>query len=443
MIDTVPSDPLYIRLLVASQLAQHIRTKLEEETGYTATVGISTNKLLAKLVGNQHKPNAQTTLLPPYLDEDATGYDNVTKFLDDHDIGKLPGIGFKMAQKLRFMVLGREAGFTSGVVYGGTKEHVLVRDVRCYPGMSLKALENILRGPGAPNDIGGRVWGLLHGSDETQVSKARDVPRQISIEDSYLRLDTLNKVTQELSKLATSLLKRMHTDLLEDEDDVGADDGAASTSVGSSRRWLAYPRTIRLSTRPRPLENPDGSRDRSFTRISRSAPLPTFALSLKANMATLVEKLVNETLLPLFRKLHPERKGWNLSLVNVAVTNMADGASEMGGVGRDIGKMFRRQDHVLRQWKVEEAAPTPVPREEPADAIDVQQHTWGSEDVPTWSQSQGEHLGPSDSLAPDDDGASAAAAATCTCERCGALFPIFAWGSHVRWHSQTDGGTCG
>ena len=336
-----------------------MRTRLEAEKGYTATVGISTNKLLAKLVGNTYKPNAQTTLVPPYTSgEDDETIDNVTAFIDDHEVGKIPGIGFKIAQKLRTHLLQRPAEFDAGLVYGGTKEAVLVRDVRTHPGIGPETLERILGGPGVPHGTGTKVWGLLNGCDDTEVGQAREIPRQISIEDSYMRLDTLEAVTKELRMLAKRLLERMHTDLLEEDDDAH-DLSTAPTSAPPKpmKRWLAHPKTLRLSTRPRAPQNPDGTRNRSFARISKSGPMPTFVFSLKDNnntMDAVVEKLLSETLLPLFRKLHPEKKGWNLSLVNVAATNMADAARERGGVGRDIGKMFRRQDEVLRQWRVDD-----------------------------------------------------------------------------------------
>ncbi|KAI4613484.1 uncharacterized protein J4E87_009785 [Alternaria ethzedia] len=351
-------DLLHLRLALGSHLAHYVRTRLEAEKGYTATVGISTNKLLAKLVGNTYKPNAQTTLVPPYTtDEDDETIDNVTAFIDDHEVGKIPGIGFKIAQKLRTHLLQRPAEFDAGLVYGGTKEAVLVRDVRTHPGIGPETLERILGGPGVPHGTGTKVWGLLNGCDDTEIGQAREIPRQISIEDSYMRLDTLEAVTKELRMLAKRLLERMHTDLLEEDDDAH-DLSTAPTSAPPKpmKRWLAHPKTLRLSTRPRAPQNPDGTRNRSFARISKSGPMPTFVFSLKDNndVDAVVEKLLSETLLPLFRKLHPERKGWNLSLVNVAATNMADAARERGGVGRDIGKMFRRQDEVLRQWRVDD-----------------------------------------------------------------------------------------
>ncbi|KAI4944851.1 hypothetical protein J4E91_008539 [Alternaria rosae] len=439
------------------------------EKGYTATVGISTNKLLAKLVGNIYKPNAQTTLVPPYTStEDDGSVDNVTAFIDDHEVGKIPGIGFKIAQKLRTHLLQRPAEFDAGLVYGGTKETVLVRNVRTHPGIGPETLERILGGPGVPHGTGTKVWGLLNGCDDTEVGQAREIPRQISIEDSYMRLDTLEAVIKELRMLAKRLLERMHTDLLEEDDD-SHDLSTAPTSATSKpiKRWLAHPKTLRLSTRPRPPQNPDGSRNRSFARISKSTPMPTFVFSLKEDMDTVIDKLLHETLLPLFRKLHPEKRGWNLSLVNVAATNMADAASEKGGVGRDISKMFKRQDKVLKQWRVDEepaileedfvseehvqVEESPSPDEAPWLLAARQQRAeymmdeaWptgeilqrqGSEDMPTSSQKIGS---PVIEDVWEEDEEDMVEGDSFRCEDCGAVMPSFAMGAHWRWHAQME-----
>jgi DNA polymerase iota len=446
---------LRFRLLLASHLAQHIRQKLEYELGYTATVGVSTNKLLSKLVGNINKPNSQTTLIPPYTADD-DDWDNVTPFIDDHEVGKIPGIGFKIAQKIRQHVLQRPADFDDGLVYGGTRDPVKVRDVRTYPDMGPEVLERILGGPGVPHGMGTRVWELLNGSDDTSVSQARIVPRQISIEDSYIRLDTMSEVIKQLRVLAISLLKRMRTDLVEiDQEPV--DDSSANSGLPTSR-WLAHPKTLRLSTRPRPPQNPDGSRNRSFARISKSAPMPSFVFSLKEAVETLAERLIREALMPLFKQLHPEKQGWNLSLVNLAATNMVEGASEKGGAGRDIGKMFRRQDDVLAPFRVrddpveglvgslQEQRAVPELTEELTDELEVSSpiktdaepyqpklvmSRFGSEDTPTPSQEVNADI--DDYWEQDDDMLDAD---TYRCDACGAIMPLFAMGAHDRWHAQ-------
>ncbi|KAL8798600.1 MAG: hypothetical protein Q9182_006535 [Xanthomendoza sp. 2 TL-2023] len=169
---------LYRRLVVGSHLAQYLRHQLEEHQGYSSTVGISTTKLISKLVGSVNKPRGQTTLLPPYT---PIGESCITSFLDEHDIGKIPGIGFKSAQKIRDHVLGRPAAFIAGLVYGGTKEDIKIKDVRLYPAMGVELLEKVLGGSGAPKDFANKVWGLINGIDDSEVANAREVPQQISI----------------------------------------------------------------------------------------------------------------------------------------------------------------------------------------------------------------------------------------------------------------------
>ncbi|KAG4423684.1 hypothetical protein IFR04_003229 [Cadophora malorum] len=434
------NDDLMVRLILGSHLAQHLRWQMEEQKGYTSTVGISTNKLLSKLVGNLNKPKGQTTLLPPYTAAADPGDDtienNVTKFIDDFDIGKIPGIGFKMSQQIRNHILSRPADFDTGLIYGGTKESVTVQNVRLHPGMGPEMLEKILGGPGAPRGIGGKVWGLINGIDDTEVQKAKSVPTQISIEDSYIRLDTLPEVMRELRMLATSLVKRMHTDLLDDGDDADS----------PTKRWIAHPKTIRLSTRPRPPSNSDGTRTRTFNRISRSGPLPASVFSLKDGIDAVVEKLVQETLIPMFRKLHPYPSGWNLSLVNIGVTNMVEAASETGkGGGRDISRMFERQEEVLKEWKVEDrdVPPDPVLPEEEShpEAINddkfqtdpsAGKEVWpvvvaGSEDTIAPTQNTVDDMGVWEEDEEDDDDRE-------QCGTCGAIMPGFAMAAHERFH---------
>jgi len=449
LLATVANDLLELRLRVASHLAQYLRHQLEEQKGYTSTVGISTNKLLSKLVGNVHKPKNQTTLCPPYLSTD--GEDgNVVKFMDAHDIRKVPGLGFKLSQQIRGHVLGREAQCNDRMIYGGLKGNITVRDVRKSPGMSQKVLDDILKGPGSYKGIGERIWGLLHGVDDTDVGKARDIPRQISIEDSYIRLDSMTEVDRELRLLAASLIRRIRTDLTEIDDDSaisGHEDNGEPESADASRRWRAHPRVLRLSTRPRPSVRPDGTRARTYTRISRSSQMPTFVFDLNASLEILVNKLVDEALIPLFRKLHSEASGWDLSLVNVAATNMMETAGDdKNAGGRDISKMFSRQEDVLKDWKVKDEDNSPFQDDEviydearadvqteerPMDMFEHRHTEQGSEDslVPTQILRDSEN-----DWGSEDDGSVLGTA----CEVCGAIMPAFAMGAHERFHINPD-----
>ncbi|KAK4555455.1 hypothetical protein LTR86_007207 [Recurvomyces mirabilis] len=367
----VVQDPLTLRLHLGSHLALYIRHALEQQKGYTSTVGISTSKLLSKLVGNLNKPKGQTTVMPPLADSDH-GLGNAQLFIDGHGIGKVPGIGYKLATLLRSYITQRPPDYETDLVYGGKPEIVSVADVRNRSSVNPAMLEKLLEGPGSPHGIGYKIWCLLHGIDDTEVAQAKPVPSQISIEDSYIRLDTMPEVLRELTTLARSLLARMRIDLLAEDgvdEPAGVEDGGHEATITAStlKKWLAHPKTLRLTTRPRQPLQPDGTRVRSFKRISHSFPLPNFVFITTESIDILAEKLVRETLVSMFHKLHPEKSGWNLSLVNLAVTNMAEtGGDSKTARGRDIGNMLKRQDDVLRDFKViEEADVEEVPPSRP------------------------------------------------------------------------------
>jgi len=416
---------LHVRLLLGSHMARYLRHELESQKGYTATVGIATNKTLSKLVGNVNKPKNQTTLVPPLADIDGKE-STVHQFMDMHDVGKVPGIGFKLAQKIRVHVLGREATHEEGLVYGNTRESVTVRDVRLHERVGPDELEEILGGPGSQKGIGGRVWDLLNGIDHTEVSKAKRVPSQISQENSYMKyLHTFEQVRQQLFLLAERLIRRMHLDLMEDDEEVTVDNVAI-------RRWLAHPRTLRLTTRPRPPLNTDGTRVRSFNRISHSGPMPNYVFSLTETPSVLADRLVDTTLVPMFRKLHTERNGWNLSLINIAATNMAETAADSkDSEGRDIGRMFRRQEDVLKDFKVVESEDNAPP----ADIETSETHSDQAEPL----------LSVQDAYDSNDDGDwldedQAEAGQVYHCYICGLSMPSFAIAAHIRYHDITSEG---
>lgn len=99
-------------------------------------------------------------MMPP-LEAQGSTSSNVTTFLDSYDIGKIPGIGFKLAQKLREHYLQRPAAIDEGLVYGGTKEAVTVEAFRTHPGVSAESLEKLLAGPGFAHGIGHKIWSLV------------------------------------------------------------------------------------------------------------------------------------------------------------------------------------------------------------------------------------------------------------------------------------------
>jgi DNA polymerase iota len=402
---------LEMKLLLGSHLIGYLRSRMEHEKGFTATGGVSTSKLLAKLVGSVHKPNNQTTLLPPYetRDDPNSPASNVTQFMDAHEIRKIPGIGSRLAQKLRLKVTGQTTG----------EGKLTVRDVRLSTGMGPPTLEKTLGGPGAPKGIGMKVWSILHGVDNTDVLEARDLPTQISIEDTYGRgrLDTIENVRRELEVLARSLIRRMRTDLLDKSD-----------STTPQPRWLAHPRTLRLSTRPRNPPETDGARSYNWNRISRSAPLPSFVFHVDENIDAIAERLVHEHAMTMFRKLHPEKAGWDLQLMNIAVTNLVESAGDQKqSSGRDIGKMFRQQEAVLRDWTVREPEPEGDANQGQGQEGKMQQ-PGGCAVVSDWEDGEWEEEDESDGLW------RVSSRANVECSLCGAVIPHFAQLAHQTFH---------
>jgi DNA polymerase iota len=173
-------------------------------------------------------------------------------------------------------------------------------------------------------------------------------------EDSYPRLDNMEGIKKELLVLTGSLLRRMRIDLTRRTDEA-REGSVLSPEIASVRQWAGRPRTLRLTTRPRTLWNPDGSRSKSFTRISKSCNMPSVAFSSLNSIEAIAEKIVHNSLIPLFHRLHPETSDWDLSLINVCATNIPQPASnDCDGAGRDIGSMFAKQVDVLKEWKVED-----------------------------------------------------------------------------------------
>lgn len=393
----------YLRLMVASHLARHIRMKIEEQ-GYTSAAGISTNKLLAKLVGTVNKPRNQTTLL-------AFREEEVWSFMDSHALRKIPGIGGRTTSILESHLLSPSPSPNPPSLTAGL--------VRTNPSTSPHHLKTLLSGPGTEKGIGEKTWHLLHGVDNTPVKNATDTPTQISIEDTYQGLNEMTEITHQLKLLSTSLLRRMHVDLVED-----ADQG--------TKRWIAYPKTIRLTTRPK--TRAADNKPYNFARASRSAALPSFVFSLSSSREDIVGRLVDEVLLPMFRRLNPGPRGWNVGLLNVCVANLvvvAGSGEGGGGGGRDIGTMFRRQEDVLKQWTVYD--------QDGAEGVEYHDGTAGGDDtLDATDQSTDdcravvEEQEDSDAEPWEEDDRDALE----TCTRCGHLIPGFALTAHERYHDM-------
>ncbi|MEY3897175.1 MAG: polymerase, partial [Verrucomicrobiota bacterium] len=71
-------------------IAREIRAQILEETGLTASAGISSNKLIAKIASDWHKPNGQKQVAE----------DEIPAFMAALPVGRIWGVGKKMREKL-------------------------------------------------------------------------------------------------------------------------------------------------------------------------------------------------------------------------------------------------------------------------------------------------------------------------------------------------------
>lgn len=74
----------------ATLIAQEIRKRIFEETGLTASAGISVNKFVAKIASDFNKPNGQKTVNP----------EEVELFLENLDVKKFYGVGKVTTEKM-------------------------------------------------------------------------------------------------------------------------------------------------------------------------------------------------------------------------------------------------------------------------------------------------------------------------------------------------------
>ncbi|KAF3208592.1 hypothetical protein TWF679_007653 [Orbilia oligospora] len=465
------------RLLLATHLAQYLRLLLLDQQGFTCSAGVCNSKLTAKLAGTINKPSAQTLLLPDYTQE----------FLDDLAVLNIPGIGSKTGRIIRDLVKSRkEIEEAKGQV---TIEEVKVgNDVQNYntetfdlepdvedEGLAEDEIERLRRAgkdgfmeayyndsdvktkvieartmlsrqkldehlgnmpPGA-----GRVWELLHGIDNTEVAKATLVPTQVSIEDTFrsgiVTQDTpVDQLESILARLSITLVRRLKADLLTTTT-ISIPDDHSQVDISQlgqppAKKWQAFPKTLRLSTR-------DRHTTKYPSRNSKSAPMPNFVFSLTTRIEETARRLAKEALVPLFKRLHSSDTGngarYDLALINVAAINM--GSGETGVEGGDVAAMFKRYSEVFPEGDQERKRPFEETQRDELQKQSMEEYSGAG--VKEEEEEEEEYIegflsddGFSDGAASDEGSQEV------VCKKCHARLPIFAIGAHERFHKQMD-----
>lgn len=93
LVEPLSLDEAYLDVTASDryawEIAKEIRSRIMKETGLTASAGIASNKMLAKIASDWRKPNGQFAILP----------DQVREFMAGLPVRKIWGIGPKSAER--------------------------------------------------------------------------------------------------------------------------------------------------------------------------------------------------------------------------------------------------------------------------------------------------------------------------------------------------------
>ena len=160
------------RLASATAIAQEIRRMIREETGLTASAGVSYNKLIAKLASDQNKPDGICVVRP----------DEGARFMAEMPVRRIHGVGPVTARRMQ--ALGIETG-----------ADLLARD--------LSFLQQHF-GSAAPY-----YYRAARGEDDRPVHE-RQERKSVSVEDTFFDdLITQEALVTEIDRIAHSLWTRI------------------------------------------------------------------------------------------------------------------------------------------------------------------------------------------------------------------------------------------
>lgn len=156
----------------ASRIAREIRDRILEETGLTASAGVSVNKFVAKIASDYNKPNGQKTVTQ----------EEVLDFLAPLKIQKFYGIGKVTAQRMR------DLGIFNG------------KDLRA---LSLEFLEQNFK------NMGSHYYQIARGIHHSPVNPNRQ-PKSIGAENTFeTSLRSLDEMQQALTPIIHKVVERL------------------------------------------------------------------------------------------------------------------------------------------------------------------------------------------------------------------------------------------
>jgi DNA polymerase-4 len=211
-------------------LGRDIKDRIKEETGLKASVGIATNKSVAKIASDLHKPDGLCICTPGKERE----------FLASLPINRLWGAGSKTVEKLE------KLGFTR------------VEHIQNCPKQRLQELFGA---------YGRRLWELAHGMDDRPVT--RSSPRKSISQEMTFRKDTYRDSVVEhvIFKLSDSVTRQMRRE------------GIRGRTINLKIRLAPFDTYTRSRTLTKPVHDMQTVRDtvvglyRSFNRQGKPVRL--------------------------------------------------------------------------------------------------------------------------------------------------------------------------
>jgi len=161
-------------IVSATYVAQEIRRLIREETGLTASAGVSCNKLIAKLASDQNKPDGLCVVTP----------EQAEAFMAAMPVARIHGVGPVTARRMA----------TLGIHNGA--------DLKAWP---LDALKRHFGKAAA------FYYGAARGLDERPV-RDREARKSISVEDTFERdIGAEEELVAALAKIADRLWTRVES----------------------------------------------------------------------------------------------------------------------------------------------------------------------------------------------------------------------------------------